>query len=26
MVDSIRLWRTDGTLLATARQTRRVLA
>jgi acyl-CoA thioesterase len=26
MVDSIRLWRPDGTLLATARQTRRVLA
>jgi acyl-CoA thioesterase len=26
MVDSIRLWRPDGTLLATARQTRRILA
>jgi acyl-CoA thioesterase len=26
MVDSIRLWRPDGALLATARQTRRILA
>jgi acyl-CoA thioesterase len=25
MVDSIRLWRPDGTLLATARQTPRIL-